>query len=179
MVRMGSVTHNLDMDQRFMNLTMTAGAGTVQLQSPSNPNVAPPGMYMVFLLDDKGVPSVGHIVKVQQMTDTTAPSKPGGLSVTRLSATSQRVAWNQATDDVGVAEYRVYRSTTANFTPSAANRVATVATGTNYTDSGLSAATYYYKVIAADAAGNASIPSDQVIGDLLAPTVSVSAPAAG
>jgi hypothetical protein len=179
MVRMGSVTHNLDMDQRFMNLTMTAGAGTVQLQSPSNPNVAPPGMYMVFLLDDNGVPSVAHVVQVKEMTDTTAPSKPAGLSVTRLSASSHRVAWNQATDDVGVAEYRVYRSTTADFTPSAANRVATVATGTTYTATGLAAGTYYYKVIAADAAGNASPPSDQVIGDLLAPTVSVSAPAAG
>ena len=70
MVRMGSVTHNLDMDQRFMNLTMSAGAGSVQLQSPSNANVAPPGMYMVFLIDDQGVPSVGHIVKVEETTDT-------------------------------------------------------------------------------------------------------------
>ena len=173
MVRMGSVTHNLDMDQRFMNLTMSAGAGSVQLQSPSNANVAPPGMYMVFLIDDKGVPSVGHTVKVEQTTDTSAPSKPSGLSMTRLSASSQRVAWSASTDDTGVTEYRVHRSTTANFTPSAANRVATVATGTNYTDSGLSGATYYYKVVAADGAGNTSTPSDQVIGDLLAPSVSV------
>ena len=136
-------------------------------------------MYMVFLIDDKGVPSVGHIVKVEQMTDTQAPSAPSGLSVTRLSASSQRVAWSPSTDNVGVSEYRVHRSTTANFTPSAANRVATVATGTTYTDTGLAAGTYYYKVVAADAAGNTSAPSGQVVGDLLAPTVSVSGPAAG
>ena len=179
MVRMGSVTHNLDMDQRFMNLTMSAGAGTVQLQSPSNANVAPPGMYMVFLIDDQGVPSVGHIVKVEQMTDTQAPSAPTGLSVTRLSASSQRLAWSPSTDNVGVGEYRVHRSTTANFTPSAANRVATVATGTTYTNTGLAAGTYYYKVVAADGAGNTSVPSGEVVGDLLAPTVSVSGPAAG
>jgi uncharacterized protein DUF4082/concanavalin A-like lectin/glucanase superfamily protein/galactose oxidase-like protein/Big-like domain-containing protein/purple acid phosphatase-like protein/Kelch motif protein len=179
MVRMGSVTHNLDMDQRFMNLTMAAGSGSVQLQSPSNPNVAPPGMYMVFLLDDKGVPSVGHIVKVEQTTDTAAPTQPTGLSVTRVSASSQRVAWAQSTDNVGVAEYRVYRSTTPNFTPAAANRVATVATGTNFTDTGLSAGTYYYKVIAADGAGNTSPASNEVVGDLQPPTVSVTAPAAG
>jgi hypothetical protein len=179
MVRMGSVTHNLDMDQRFMNLTMTAGAGDVQLQSPTNPNVAPPGMYMVFLLDDKGVPSVGHIVKIQQTTDTVAPSKPTGLAVTRLSASSQRLDWSPATDNVGVNEYRVHRSTTANFTPSASNRVATVSTGTSYTDTGLSANTYYYKVVAADSAGNTSTASDQTIGDLLSPTVSVTQPAGG
>ena len=178
MVRMGSVTHNLDMDQRFMNLTMNAGTGSVQLQSPSSANVAPPGMYMVFLIDDKGVPSVGHIVKVEETTDTSAPSAPSGLSVTRLSASSQRLAWSPSTDNVGVGEYRVHRSTTANFTPSAANRVATVATGTTYTDTGLAAATYYYKVIAADAAGNTSAASAQAVGDLDAPTVSVTAPAA-
>jgi Concanavalin A-like lectin/glucanases superfamily/Galactose oxidase-like, Early set domain/Bacterial Ig domain/Galactose oxidase, central domain len=179
MVRMGSVTHNLDMDQRFMNLTMTAGSGSVQLQSPTSPNVAPPGMYMVFLLDDKGVPSVGQIIKVQSTSDNVAQSTPNGLSVTRISASSQRVAWNQSTDNVGVTEYRVYRSTTANFTPSTSNRIATVTTGINYTDSGLSANTYYYKVIAADAAGNASPASNQVIGDLLAPTVSATSPTAG
>ena len=179
MVRMGSVTHNLDMDQRFMNLTMTAGSGSVQLQSPSNANVAPPGMYMVFLLDDNGVPSVAHTVKVEQTTDTAAPSKPGGVSVTRLSASSQRVGWSPSTDNVGVTEYRVHRSTTPDFTPSAANRVATVSTGTTYTASGLAAGTYYYKVVAADTAGNTSTPSDPAVGDLLAPTVSVTQPVAG
>ena len=120
MVRMGSVTHNLDMDQRFMNLTMTAGTGSVQLQSPSNANVAPPGMYMVFLIDDKGVPSVGHIVKVEQTTDTTgAEHAERALGHARCSASSQRLAWSPATDNMGVGEYRVHRSTTANFTPSA------------------------------------------------------------
>ena len=98
-----------------------------------------------------------HIVKVEQTTDTAAPSAPTGLSVTRLSASSQRLAWSPSTDNVGVGEYRVHRSTTANFTPSAANRVATVATGTTYTDTGLAAGTYYYKVVAADAAGNTSV----------------------
>ena len=179
MVRMGSVTHNLDMDQRFMNLTMSAGAGSVQLQSPSNANVAPPGMYMVFLIDDQGVPSVGHIVKVEETTDIVAPSTPGGLSVTRLSASSQRLAWSPSTDNVGIGEYRVHRSTTANFTPSAANRVATVATGTTHTGTGLAAGTYYYKVVAADGAGNASAASAQAVGDLAPPAVSVTEPAAG
>jgi hypothetical protein len=179
MVRMGSVTHNLDMDQRFMNLTMTAGSGNVQLQAPTNPNVAPPGMYMVFLLDDKGVPSVGHVLKVEQTTDSVSPTKPAGLSVTRVSASSQRLNWSPSTDNVGVNDYTVHRSTTPNFTASASNRVATVPTGATYTDAGLAANTYYYKVIARDAAGNASAPSDEATGDLLAPTVSVSQPAGG
>ena len=40
------------------------------------------------------------------------------------------------TDNVGVVRYDVYRSTTAGFTPGAANRIAQP-TGTSYTDSGL------------------------------------------
>ena len=115
----------------------------------------------------------------RQTTDTAAPSTPGGLSVTRLSASSQRLAWSPSTDNVGIGEYRVHRSTTANFTPSAANRVATVATGTTYTNTGLAAGTYYYKVVAADGAGNTSAASAQAVGDLAPPTVSVSEPAAG
>jgi hypothetical protein len=85
---------------------------------------------------------------------------------------------------VGVSEYRVHRSTTAGFTPSAANRAATVGGGaTSYTDSGLAAGTYYYVVVAADAAGNVSPPSGEASGtaraDTTAPTVSLTAPASG
>ena len=134
---MGSVTHNLDMDQRFMNLSMQAGSGSVQVDGPANANVAPPGMYMVFLIDDQGVPSVGKIVKVEAEADTQAPTAPGSLTATRQSASSVGLNWSAAGDNVGVTEYRVHRSTTAGFTPSAANRIATVTSGTSYQDSGL------------------------------------------
>ena len=44
------------------------------------------------------------------------------------------------------------------FTPSAANRIAQP-TGTSYTDTGLAAGTYYYRVTAEDAAGNLGPPA--------------------
>jgi hypothetical protein len=178
LVRLGSVTHNLDMDQRFMYLNAQSQAGSVQIDGPTNRNVAPPGMYMTFLIDDQGIPSVGQIMELGGAPDTQAPTSPGSSSVTRLSASSQRVNWTAATDNVGVAEYRVHRSTTPNFTPSASTRVATVA-GTTYTATGLAPNNYYYRVVAADSAGNTSPASAQATGDLLAPTVSVTAPAAG
>ena len=53
LVRMGSVTHNLDMDQRFIPLGVQAQSGSVRVDGPSNANVAPPGWYMVFLIDDE------------------------------------------------------------------------------------------------------------------------------
>ena len=179
LVRMGSVTHNLDMDQRFMNLPVTAGSGSVQLGGPTNGNVAPPGMYMVFLINDQGVPSVGKIVKVGAAVDTQAPSAPANLTATRQSASQINLNWSAANDNIGVTEYRVHRSTTSNFTPSAANRIATVESGTSYQNTGLSAGTYYYKVVAADGAGNAGAASNQATGDLAAPSVSLTAPANG
>ena len=71
------------------------------------------------------------------------------------------LSWNAATDNVGVARYNVYRSTTSGFTPSAANRIAQP-TGPSYADSGLAPGTYYYKVTAEDAAGNVSGVSNEV-----------------
>ena len=71
------------------------------------------------------------------------------------------MSWTAATDNVGVVRYNVHRSTTAGFTPAAANRVGQP-TGTSHTDSGLAAGTYYYRVTAEDAAGNISAPSAQL-----------------
>ncbi|WP_329429957.1 discoidin domain-containing protein [Streptosporangium sp. NBC_01495] len=79
--------------------------------------------------------------------DTVAPSVPGGLRSTGTTANSVSLAWNAATDNVGVSGYEVYRGGTL---------VATVA-GTSHTDTGLTALTSYtYTVRARDAAGNRS-----------------------
>jgi hypothetical protein len=182
LVRMGTVTHNFDMDQRFMNLSATPGTGQVSISGPQNANVAPPGWYMVFLIDNNGVPSYGQIVRVNAATDTQAPTAPASLTGTALTDGAS-LSWTASTDNVGVSSYRVYRSTTAGFTPGPSNRIATVKTGTTYSDRGVAAGTYYYRVKAADKAGNLSAASPQarviVAGDTTAPTVSVTAPAAG
>ena len=70
---------------------------------------------------------------------------------------------------MGVVRYNVHRSQTAGFTPSAGNRIAQP-TGTSYTDSGLAAGTYYYRVTAEDAAGNVSGASAQLTAVVPAPT---------
>ena len=65
MIRIGSVTHAINMDQRFLSLSFQAGSGTLTVQSPANGRLAPPGYYMLFILDGNGVPSVAPIIKVQ------------------------------------------------------------------------------------------------------------------
>ncbi|HZX43039.1 MAG TPA: LamG-like jellyroll fold domain-containing protein, partial [Myxococcaceae bacterium] len=91
--------------------------------------------------------------------DTTPPSVPGNLAASPGPG-QVSLSWNASTDNVGVARYDVYRSTTSGFTPGPANRIAQP-TGTSYSDSGLGAGTYYYKVQAEDAAGNLSAPSNE------------------
>ncbi|MEV6983327.1 glycosyl hydrolase family 18 protein [Sphaerisporangium sp. NPDC051017] len=79
--------------------------------------------------------------------DTTPPSVPGNLRSTGTTSSSVSLAWDASTDNVGVTGYNVYRG----------GNLVTTATGTSYTDSGLSANTAYsYTVRARDAAGNLS-----------------------
>ena len=64
LVRPGAVTHAFNEDQRFVPLTYSAGSGTLTVQAPANGNLAPPGYYMVFIVDTNGVPSVGSFVRL-------------------------------------------------------------------------------------------------------------------
>jgi hypothetical protein len=52
------------MDQRYLELPFARGAGTLAVQGPGDANLAPPGYYMLFLVDANGVPSVARIVQV-------------------------------------------------------------------------------------------------------------------
>jgi cellulose 1,4-beta-cellobiosidase len=86
--------------------------------------------------------------------DTTAPSAPTALAVTGTTSSSVSLSWTASTDNVGVTGYAVYRGST---------KVATVTSGTGYTDTGLTAATAYsYHLTAQDAAGNVSAASATV-----------------
>jgi hypothetical protein len=64
-IRLGSVTHAFDANQRANTLTFTRGSGLVRVTAPANSRLAPPGHYLLFVLNRNGVPSVGKIVKVQ------------------------------------------------------------------------------------------------------------------
>jgi chitodextrinase len=88
----------------------------------------------------------------QAAPDTTAPSGPGALTSSAVSESQVNLNWNAATDDVGVAGYRVERCAGAGCTTF--TQIATP-TGTSFNDTGLAASTSYsYRVRAVDAAGN-------------------------
>ena len=65
------------MDQRYVPLSFTDGGDTVDVNAPANANLAPPGIYMLFLIDDAGVPSVARMVWVGPGPTTTITDGPG------------------------------------------------------------------------------------------------------
>ncbi len=74
LVRPGAPTHAFDMEQRLVELTFTTGAGVLTATAPPNGNIAPPGYYMVFLLNSSGVPSVATFVRVSTGPPNQAPT---------------------------------------------------------------------------------------------------------
>ena len=80
LVRLGAVTHSVNMEQRYVPLSFTAGSGALNATSPPNPNVAPPGVYMLFVIRANGVPSVARMVRVRHPTNTTITGGPNGAT---------------------------------------------------------------------------------------------------
>jgi hypothetical protein len=64
LIRLGAVTHAFDENQRFQRLAFNADATGLTLTAPSSSNRAPPGHYMVFILNGADVPSVAKIVRL-------------------------------------------------------------------------------------------------------------------
>ena len=74
LMRNGAVTHAFDMDQRYVGLSFTAGSGVLNVTGPPNGNIAPPGYYMLFILNNAGVPSVATMVQVSQAANDVPPT---------------------------------------------------------------------------------------------------------
>jgi hypothetical protein len=93
--------------------------------------------------------------------DTTPPTAPGTLTAQASTSASIALAWQAASDNVGVTGYRVHRN---------GNLVGTTgATARSYTDTGLAASTTYnYAAYAIDAAGNVSPASNTASATTLA-----------
>jgi hypothetical protein len=65
LIKLGSVTHAFNMDQRFLPLNFTIGSGQLSVQMPASANLATPGYYMLFILNGNGVPSTAAILRMQ------------------------------------------------------------------------------------------------------------------
>ncbi len=64
LIRLGSVTHGFDMNQRFQSLPFTRDATGLTMTVSTGSKRTPPGHYMLFVLNGAGVPSVAKIVQI-------------------------------------------------------------------------------------------------------------------
>ena len=64
LIRLSSVTHAFNQSQLINRLTFSATGTTLSVMGPKNANPAPPGPYMLFLVNAKGVPSKAKMVTV-------------------------------------------------------------------------------------------------------------------
>lgn len=130
-------------------------------------NISPATRKLVLVF--RGTASYGLMninwFKFQQATaDTTAPSKPAGLTSSSVTSNSVKLSWTASTDNVGVSGYDIFKngSKTAS------------STSTSYTVTGLAASTSYtFTVKARDAAGNLSVASDAITAKTSATSASV------
>ncbi|MGW3207334.1 galactose oxidase-like domain-containing protein [Streptomyces sp. NPDC001135] len=75
LIRPAAVTHSSDPNQRFVDLPLSVDGNNVDLNVTNNPNIAPPGWYMLFAVDANGVPSVArwvHLTGPAALGPTTA-----------------------------------------------------------------------------------------------------------
>ena len=82
-LRPGSVTHSFNQDQRFNNLgfAIVSTPNGLSVSAPSNPNLAPPGDYMMFILNAAGVPSVATFIRLNTATVVPPPMSLAPSSV--------------------------------------------------------------------------------------------------
>ena len=64
LVSFGAVTHSFDMGQRFLELDFTQSGNELTINTPKSANIAPPGFYMMFAIDENGVPSEAQIFQI-------------------------------------------------------------------------------------------------------------------
>lgn len=64
LIRSGSTTHANNLEQRYQQLAFTQAGQTLTIASPRNPNYTITGYHLLFVFNDKGVPSTAKIVKI-------------------------------------------------------------------------------------------------------------------
>ena len=80
MIRDSSVTHSVNFEQRRIPLSFSVNTSnnTITATAPTDPNVAPPGYYMLFVINSSGVPSVAKMVQLPTFSNIANSSWVGG-----------------------------------------------------------------------------------------------------
>ena len=91
LVRLGATTHHYEANVRLIWLQVTGtSSNSITVSAPINANLAPPGYYMIHVLDNSLVPSTAKIIQIPGTGSGGAsfPAQVTGLSATAAASTS-------------------------------------------------------------------------------------------
>jgi hypothetical protein len=88
LLRLPSITHGFDQNQRFAEPSFSRGTGELTVTAPGDPNRLPPGHYMMFLLNTTGVPSMAKIIRIGNAPPPPPPPPPTTTTTTTLPPTT-------------------------------------------------------------------------------------------
>jgi hypothetical protein len=102
----GSVTHAQNWSQRANHLQFAAVDGGINITLPANANAAPPGYYMLFLVNSNGVPSIAEWLRVR-----TPSNLPGDFNLDEVVDAADYTMWrNGLGTTYTLADYNVWKT---------------------------------------------------------------------
>src|SRR3954452_21189712 len=108
LIRLGAVTHSDNMEQRYIPLAFTAGTSSLTATAPANANIAPPGIYMLFLVDANGVPSVARMVSLIGNSPPTVTLTQPANGATFTSPATVNLAANASDSDGSITKVEFF-----------------------------------------------------------------------
>ncbi|HSD79942.1 MAG TPA: Ig-like domain-containing protein, partial [Solirubrobacteraceae bacterium] len=174
LIRLGSVTHSNNMEQRYIPLTFTVGASSLTATAPANANIAPPGFYMLFIIDANGVPSVARMVSLQGNSLPTVTLTQPANGATFTAPATVNLAATASDSDGSVTKVEFFNGQTKLGEDTSAPYT--------FTWSGVGIGTYTLTARATDDLGGVTTSGGSTItvgAANTAPTVSITSPANG
>ena len=101
LIKTGAVTHSFNMEQRFIELDFQDVSNGVSVTIPNSPNLATPGYYLLHLLDDKGIPSKAHIIRISSTATSPVEIAPVAKQDNIVVTSPNLVTINPLSNDTG------------------------------------------------------------------------------
>ena len=103
LVRLGATTHHYEANVRLIWLQITGtSSNSITVSAPLNANLAPPGYYMIHVLDSSLVPSTAKIIQIPGTGSGVSdpPAQVTGLAVLPQVALRLNLSWTANTDQI-------------------------------------------------------------------------------
>ena len=101
LVKTSAVTHSINMDQRFIEADFVDTDSGVRVSIPDSSSIATPGHYLLYLINDKGVPSEGHIIRISDTAVYDAGAYPVGNPDTETATAGNTMLIDVLANDTG------------------------------------------------------------------------------